>query len=228
VKQCAKCKQIKLFSEFNKKTKSKDGCQPYCRDCSKATQKEWHIENPSVSLLRNYGITIEQKLEMIASQDNRCAICKEPFVIMKHTHVDHCHGSTKIRGILCNQCNTALGSFKDSPLLLQSAINYLEKHATEITATPVSEGSYIQGAVGAELGSVSTPWTWKDSNHTDNHSGTVPGQDANHSAQKSSGDSVAHRNKKVEPSPALTGRQDNGDPEPKISSIKFGGRHLFS
>lgn len=39
--------------------------------------------------------------------------------------VDHCHDKKKVRGMLCNNCNTGLGYFKDDTTRLQRAIDYL-------------------------------------------------------------------------------------------------------
>jgi hypothetical protein len=67
----------------------------------------------------------------------------------------------------------------------------------QIPVTPVPTRSHIQGAVGAELGSVSTPWTWENSDDTDNHSRAIQGQDVDHSAQASSPDSMGHGDKQM-------------------------------
>ena len=79
---------------------------------------------------RRYGITLEQFHEMIDAQGGRCAICCDLFKPAKKTkltiHVDHCHQTMKVRGILCAKCNVALGLFSDSAERLQAAINYLK------------------------------------------------------------------------------------------------------
>jgi uncharacterized protein with PIN domain len=81
--------------------------------------KHKHIErNRNRALLREYGITTYQKLEMIEAQNGRCAICNNEFVDSRRTHVDHCHETKAIRGILCVSCNTRLG--------------WYEKHRTSI------------------------------------------------------------------------------------------------
>lgn len=61
---------------------------------------------------------------MEVTQSGKCLICNE---IPKRLVVDHCHTSGKVRGLLCDHCNTGLGRFKDSPELLMAAIRYLKK-----------------------------------------------------------------------------------------------------
>lgn len=73
----------------------------------------------------NYGITLEEKDQLFASQDCSCAICRDtigPF------HVDHDHATNKVRGILCCHCNRGLGGFRDSAEFLNEAINYLKRN----------------------------------------------------------------------------------------------------
>lgn len=60
-----------------------------------------------------YGITPEQKAQMLANQGGVCAICKSPTSRgKKDWHVDHCHETGKNRGILCNMCNPRLGWYE--------------------------------------------------------------------------------------------------------------------
>jgi hypothetical protein len=99
-------------------------------------------------------------------------------------------------------------------------------HAKQESTTPVSEGDYIQGAVGAELGSISTPWTWQDHHNTHNHSGTIHREDINYSPQASSGDGMGRRGQEVEPSTTPTSIENNGIAEPEIVRLEFGRRYL--
>jgi len=55
-----------------------------------------------------------------------CPICGDK-VTAKHAKLDHCHHTGTIRGYLCNGCNTALGSFRDSEEILAKAILWLQK-----------------------------------------------------------------------------------------------------
>ena len=73
-----------------------------------------------------YGITFEQYQHMHKEQQGKCKICgKEESVSNRSLAVDHCHNSGIIRGLLCLKCNTGLGKFRDDPILLQRAIEYL-------------------------------------------------------------------------------------------------------
>jgi len=227
MKLCSLCKQTKPQSEFNRNKKHKDGLQYHCRECSNKISNKWAEDNPSADLLKRYGITIEEKWAMIESQGNSCAICKEPFKKTRFTHVDHCHSTGKIRGILCHACNTSLGGFKDSPKLLQRAIHYIDYHAKQNTATPVPKGTHIKSTNDPKHRIIYATRDGEISNDADDHSRTVHWQDANHRTQEGSGDSVAHRNKKVEPLAAFTRLEDNGEPEPEIVRLQFGSGRLF-
>lgn len=80
-------------------------------------------------LIKNYGITLEDKNKMFSDQENCCAICGSETSKSKRAFcVDHCHTTGLIRGILCNSCNRGLGFFEDSIDSLESAIKYLNKH----------------------------------------------------------------------------------------------------
>ena len=74
---------------------------------------------------KRYGITIEEVTQLLNKQSNKCAICGNVFVNRKRTHIDHCHNTGKIRGMLCEGCNIGLGGFKDNIVLLHKAIGYL-------------------------------------------------------------------------------------------------------
>lgn len=80
-----------------------------------------------------YGITSQEYFELLDRQNGVCAICGKTNPSGRRLSVDHdhfCCASTKscgkcIRGLLCELCNRGLGNFKDDPLLLENAINYL-------------------------------------------------------------------------------------------------------
>lgn len=82
-----------------------------------------------------YGILYSDYLVILNSQNGLCNICGLPETQVdtrrnkvKRLAVDHCHTTGKIRGLLCHECNTGLGKFKDNPELLNKAIQYIRKH----------------------------------------------------------------------------------------------------
>ena len=99
---------------------------PSCYDCKYIISRKGHLE-------AKYGITQEQYEDLLIDQLGVCAICKKREKSKdkrgntKLLFIDHCHTTGKIRGLLCHNCNTALGHFKDSEESLVSAIEYLRK-----------------------------------------------------------------------------------------------------
>lgn len=86
------------------------------------------LEN--ISQERNYSspnFNSEKVIELYNQSEERCEICN---LKIKSLCLDHCHKTGQLRGFLCNNCNTGLGSFKDSPELMIKAIKYLKKHFT--------------------------------------------------------------------------------------------------
>lgn len=91
--------------------------------------KKYDLE---LHMQRNYGIGFKEYDEMFFSQDGKCAICKTDPPKDQHKtrlNIDHCHTTGKIRGLLCDCCNRALGLMRDNTELLQKAIQYLNKNA---------------------------------------------------------------------------------------------------
>lgn len=74
---------------------------------------------------KRYGLTAEQYDSILRGQGG-CAICgRSENVIF---HVDHCHNTGSVRGILCGPCNMAIGLFKDDLETVRKAFRYLSKH----------------------------------------------------------------------------------------------------
>ena len=107
---------------FSPQAPSHLNCSQECADASIT----------SAYLKRNYGITLACYRNMLKAQNNVCAICGgEGFTMAAHHKVklvvDHDHRTGVVRGLLCHNCNRALGLLKDSPLTLNNAVKYLEK-----------------------------------------------------------------------------------------------------
>lgn len=120
----------------NRRWRKKTGYKNDPKKAVEATRK-WQAANPEkVRLARRkrqlremYGITIEQFDAMLLDQGGKCASCDDALADTKHgRHIDHCHATGKVRGILCSGCNIALGHAKDDVERLKALIRYLEKH----------------------------------------------------------------------------------------------------
>lgn len=87
------------------------------------------------SYLHRYGITKEIYDQMFESQNGLCAICRKPERLfdkragrVKLLAVDHSHKTGKVRGLLCQACNTAIGLLTESKEIATALIEYLEKN----------------------------------------------------------------------------------------------------
>ena len=129
--------------EFMKKYRR----QPENREKERLAGNSYRDRNPDKvkngHLKRNYKITIEKYNEMLLSQNMCCAICLQEEKSLDNRKnksrdlaVDHCHETGKVRGLLCWQCNTSLGKFKDSIEILQRAIDYLNKSRESSLTNP--------------------------------------------------------------------------------------------
>ena len=75
-----------------------------------------------------YGITRADFDALLANQRGVCAICKGPHVgVGKRFHIDHCHNSNEVRGLLCGNCNTAIGLLGDDPERIERAAAYVRR-----------------------------------------------------------------------------------------------------
>jgi hypothetical protein len=97
----------------------------------KLKQHQFYLKNKDkvkeFSLLRKYNISLEQYKKMLKDQHNKCLLCqtKDEDTTSKFLVVDHCHKTGKVRGLLCNPCNTGIGLFKENIEVLEKTIKYL-------------------------------------------------------------------------------------------------------
>ena len=78
-------------------------------------------------LKHKYGVSQEDYAKRLKKQNYGCAICRvHEMKLTRGLYVDHNHKTGKVRGLLCTNCNTALGMLEDSPELLTKAIEYLK------------------------------------------------------------------------------------------------------
>jgi hypothetical protein len=81
--------------------------------------------NKRMKVYGKYGLTVERYDQMMRETGGVCAICRERPT--DRLVLDHCHASTVARGVLCTQCNSGLGMFKDDIDRLYAAIEYLKQ-----------------------------------------------------------------------------------------------------
>jgi len=140
---CTRCKQNKTEEEMSKDTNRKKGISSWCKSCRTSSAKTWKNNNPNRLTKRNsptyevarnyilkhrYGISGEDYSNLLKQQNNCCAICKRNInQITYHLHVDHCHTTGEVRGLLCAPCNRYLGYIKDDKTILNTAILYLKE-----------------------------------------------------------------------------------------------------
>lgn len=148
MKICCRCKVAKSLTSFSISRTRKSGINPQCKACSSETNRNWHYslpakrhaqkmaawraKNPELVLIANLkrrGLTKADYEALRSAQDEKCIICFRPFGTGgRAIRVDHCHLTNTVRGLLCHDCNTSLGKFQDSPILLRRAAEYIEKH----------------------------------------------------------------------------------------------------
>ena len=143
---CTKCGVEKFYEKFHKQ--GFKGRDPWCADCRNTYNKKyragdaqqekrrlpesvqkWKAYNQSRRcfirhLSRKYNVTWEQWETLIIGQCGYCAACEKQLI---RYHIDHDHKTLRVRGVLCPQCNLALGAAFDSPVVLRSLANYVER-----------------------------------------------------------------------------------------------------
>lgn len=143
-KKCAKCGEVKDRSDFATARQGKYGpVLRECRSCWSARAREWASRSKDgdvtnarrLSLWAAYRITPSEYDALLSSQGGSCAICGSTKKKMRkgvelEFPVDHCHVTGRIRGILCDGCNRAMGLLGDDGHRIQKAIDYLRDSDT--------------------------------------------------------------------------------------------------
>src|ERR1700682_3605555 len=121
LKWCSGCRGAKPATpeHFNRRARSRDGLHGWCKSCMNGRERPraWHQTERGREHMRNarlrsrYGITLEDYEAMLAAQDGRCAICRQPPK-KNRLHVDHDHMTGEVRGLLCGPCNRGLSYFE--------------------------------------------------------------------------------------------------------------------
>lgn len=137
--RCGKCGENKYTTQFTRDSSSSRGYDHWCKACRSSYRAARRAENADGTFnasiwtkkyrFTQYGITEDDYIRMLKEQDGKCAICQTDAPGGRHGtwFIDHCHESKEVRGLLCYNCNTGLGAFKDNVHSLARAIEYLTK-----------------------------------------------------------------------------------------------------
>lgn len=143
MKTCTSCAVEKPLEAFYVKSTGRLGRAAECAECVKARNAEYKVLNRDVVRQRtrryNYSqhnMTIEQWEARLESQGGVCAGCGGPNRAERNLHIDHDHACCPgtyscgrcIRGLLCSQCNTALGLLGDDVTKVMNLAAYLVSH----------------------------------------------------------------------------------------------------
>ena len=135
-KICIKCGEVKDIELFAKGGKYLDGRRNYCKQCHSKYVTQYIKNNPSKRSRSDYkrkfkrhGLDESSYLLLLNKYNGKCHSCKDRDAI----NIDHdhscCSGSYScgkcVRGVLCSQCNTALGLLQDSPQKIKNLIKYI-------------------------------------------------------------------------------------------------------
>jgi len=99
----------------------KEKMRLYQKEYKKRNKEAYRKVQKTYELRIKYGLSYENYEEMLKQQESKCAICQEVSLL----HVDHCHKTNKIRGLLCQKCNIGIGLFKDNKEIIKRVLEYL-------------------------------------------------------------------------------------------------------
>jgi len=146
---CPSCQQAVAHEDFARNTRKASGLGGMCRACKRRASSDAYWR-------RTYGMSKAAVAEMRREQGDRCAICRDP----SPEHLDHDHGTGRVRELLCQRCNFGLGLYRDDPALLRAAAEYVERHrARQRRAQPLTRRrpEVISRPVGPPVGSSQRP-----------------------------------------------------------------------
>ncbi len=134
---CPDCETSKPLREFPKNRSTSTGYGDYCKPCHNTRGRENRMKNHGSTrnyhLKGRYGITADDYDRLFDAQRGLCAGCwKAPAA-----HVDHDHATGKVRGLLCFNCNQALGNSRDDIEVLRRLVNYLHASRGVLHSIPV-------------------------------------------------------------------------------------------
>ncbi len=124
IKYCNKCSRDLPTTKFGLRTygNGEKALQSKCKDCERVIRKQYY--KPHEYARRKFKLSEEDYNTLINRSQGLCEVCNTP---MTKRCIDHDHKTGKVRGVLCNNCNTSLGLLNDSVETLNKLIQYLEQ-----------------------------------------------------------------------------------------------------
>jgi hypothetical protein len=128
----AKIKQAKLAAAHY--AANKPIYKKRLKDWRAANRERSRLQSTARERFRKFGVSLEQYNDMFSAQNGVCAICAQPETSLgrggdtRTLAVDHDHVTNRVRGLLCYNCNTALGLVKDDANRLLTAAAYLMRY----------------------------------------------------------------------------------------------------
>ena len=118
MKTCSRCGKTKELSCFSKRSSRPSGVQSKWKEWETEVRRKYY--KPHEVARRKFKLTEDQYNDLMKNEN--CQICDAELT---KKCIDHCHSTNKIRGVLCNNCNTALGLVGDNVDTLHKMITYL-------------------------------------------------------------------------------------------------------
>ena len=108
----------------------KNELSTYRKDYYYKHKEKEKVKMKKYRLKKQYELTISDFNNLLLAQNMRCAICNQPLDLQNpnKVHIDHDHKTGKVRGVLCRDCNLAIGYLKDNPEYTKRATEYLERN----------------------------------------------------------------------------------------------------
>lgn len=130
---CKMCDNIRSREYFRNNRELKRAYQAKYREKNREKIRETcrgKYEQSYIQQVKSkYGISAEDYYNILDHQRDSCLVCLKLFTYDSKSnkpHIDHDHKTGKVRGILCNHCNAALGQARDSIPILKNMIKYIE------------------------------------------------------------------------------------------------------
>ena len=127
-----KASQAKNTQDWLEKNQEKNKISNEKRRIKQLNDPHHKLRRRNSYLKKEYSITHEDYEKMLKQQNNGCAICFRKPGEGKYLHVDHCHKTGNIRGLLCHQCNWYLGTIEADPGLYKRISFYLNNSRYKI------------------------------------------------------------------------------------------------